>query len=79
MNERIDKLELEIAAKNEQLLQARRLLKAEPQNTNAQADVEHFEKEVSQLRESYNTLAAALASAPAPTQGTSLLLFDYKF
>jgi hypothetical protein len=61
MDERIDKVEREIAAKSELLLQARRLLKAEPQNTDAQADVEHYEKEVSQLREYLTALATAHA------------------
>ena len=78
MNQELKEVKLEIAAKNEQLLQARIELATNP-NPVARAKVDHFEKEVSQLRERYNTLAAALASAPAPTQGTSLLLFDYKF
>ena len=66
MNERIDKVEQQIAATNQLLLSARRKLKADPSNTDAQADVEHYEQEVSRLQGNYNTLVTALA----PTQGT---------
>jgi hypothetical protein len=74
MNERIDKIELEIAA-----LYA--LLDKEERSKSEQYKVDHFESELARLETRYNTLVTALASAPAPapTQSTSLLLFDYKF
>ena len=73
MNEELQEVKKEIAAKNELLLAARRKLKADPNNTDAQADVEHYDKEVAQLRVTYNTLVTALATATAQTQGTLLI------
>jgi hypothetical protein len=36
----------------------------------AQAGIEHHEKEVAQLREYTNALVTVLGNAPDPTQGT---------
>ena len=45
MNERIDRVEIEIATKNKLLLLARRKLTADPNNTDAQADIEKIESD----------------------------------
>ena len=62
MEAELQEVKKEIAATNQLLLAARRKFKADPQNTDAQADIEHFDKEIGRLQGNYNTLVTALAT-----------------
>ncbi len=69
MEAELQRLNQEIVATNELLLAARRKLKADPNNTDAQADIEHYKEELARLDDYRKALVTALATAPR-TQGT---------
>lgn len=68
MNEKLKQVKEEINAKNQLLLFARRRFKADPSNTEAEADIEHYEKEIAQLGTLYEILITAIATRSAPTK-----------
>jgi hypothetical protein len=72
MDKELQKVKNEIAANNKLLLLARRKLISDPENTDAQAEFEHYGGEVTRLETCYNTLFTVLATVTAQTQSSLL-------